>query len=136
MNHVEEFALACEENNVAKVRDLVPVVGINSRDVWDNTGLMWATIGNSLAVFYFLLSQPGLDVNVADEEFGNTALHDATRNNHVEMVQVLVNRAEVDLKIRNKKEETAKDIASAKGYQHLVAILDEAEKSRSATSMN
>ena len=130
MNKVEEFSLACEENRLEKVRDLVPIVGVNCKDVWANTGLMWATVGKSLPVFYFLLSQPGLDINITDDEFGNTVLHDATKNDVEEMVQALATRADMNLDIKNKKGETAKDIAAAKGYHHLETILDEAEKSR------
>jgi len=88
---------------------------------------------NSLSVFYFLLSQPGIDLNIIDGD-GETALHNAVDNGNEEMVRVLANKRDMNLDIKNKKGKTAKDIASSSGLHDLVDIIEEAEKNKKTAS--
>ncbi len=63
-----------------------------------------------------LLSQK-LDANTQDRD-GDTALHDAARFGHAECVDVLV-AAGADKSIKNKKGETASDVAEANGHAQI-----------------
>ena len=104
----------------------LPVVGVNCAypDEYHCSGLMLAVEYGCITVFYFLLAQPGIDVNIADKVMGETALHYAVTNNEKEMVRVLANRDDMNLDIKNNRDETAKDLAAVA----IVAIIEEAEK--------
>ena len=126
--NVEDFVDACKLGNLAKVKSLVSTMKNNSR----SRGLMWAIYGNHLSVFNFLLSQPNLDINMANGITGVTAAHVAAFSNMEDMLRVLVNKEEIDLDLRDRKGKTAKMYATAKAFNGCVSIIEEAEKLREA----
>jgi len=134
---IDEFATACQEDDLEEVKKLVPVVGVNCTypDEYNCSGLMLAVVYDCITVFYFLLAQPGIDVNIADMVEGETILHCAVTNNEEEMVRVLANRDDMNLDIKNSRDETAKDLAAAKGFNHLVAVIEEAENNKKSRKM-
>ena len=128
MMNIEEFVDACKAGNLAKVKALVSTMKNNSQ----SRGLMWAIYGNHLSVFNFLLSQPNLDINMANRITGVTAAHVAAFSNMEDMLRVLVNKEEINLDLRDKKGKTAKMYATAKAFTGCVSIIEEAEKLREA----
>ena len=125
---IEDFMDACKHGNLANVKALVSIVNNDTQ----SRGLMWAIIGNHLSVFNFLLSQPYLDINMANSISGATAAHVAALFNNEDMLRVLVNKEEIDLDLRDKKGRTAKMYATVKSFTDCVSIIEEAENLRKA----
>lgn len=124
---VDEICGVCHSGNLARVKELVDVVGVNCQDDSGYSALMCSTVYNTKNIFYFLLSQPGVDVNITSND-GNTALHLAAFLGIEEKVRVLANKDDINLEIKNKWGKTAKDVAAKGGHGGVVSIIEEAEK--------
>lgn len=70
-----------------------------------------------------LLTQ-GTDVNQRDEQ-GDSALHHAVAEAQIEVVNVLLKRANIDVNLRNNKGETPLHLAGSRGRPKTVALLIE-----------
>ena len=62
---------------------------VNSKDKFNQTGLMWAVIGNHNSIVRLLLEQPTADLNCIDLN-RDTALHKAVGCDNVEAVKLLL----------------------------------------------
>ena len=82
-----------------------------------------ASAGNADTV-RSLLASPNVDVNGIDEQ-GNTALMQAARFGHDEVVRELL-IAKADVKIRNNEGKTALMLAAEAGHDQTVAVLTQA----------
>jgi ankyrin repeat protein len=66
-----------------------------------------------------LLLKGNFDVNAKNND-GDTALHVAVDNNNVEIVRTLLTNPTIDIKIKNKKDKTARDLARGNEMKKLV----------------
>ena len=82
-----------------------------------------ASAGNADTV-RSLLASPNVDVNGIDDQ-GNTALMQAARFGHDEVVRALL-IAQADVKIRNNEGKTALTLAAEAGHDQTVAVLTQA----------
>jgi ankyrin repeat protein len=82
-----------------------------------------ASAGNADTV-RSLLASPNVDVNGIDEQ-GNTALIQAARFGHDEVVSALL-IAKADVKIKNNEGKTALTLAAEGGHDQTVAVLTQA----------
>ena len=81
----------CEEGRLDEARAaLARGEEVNQRDVYGSTGLMLAARNGHEDVVELLLQQPGLDVNLADEENHQTAPHGACQEAHAGIVRRLL----------------------------------------------
>jgi ankyrin repeat protein len=82
-----------------------------------------ASAGNADTV-RSLLASPNVDVNGIDDQ-GNTALMQAARFGHDEVVRALL-IAKADVKIKNNEGKTALMLAAEAGHDQTVAVLTQA----------
>ena len=68
------------------------------------------------------LMRSDLEINKQDK-FGDSALHNAARENKVDVVQLLLSQNGIVLELKNKEECTAVDIATNCGHDEIVAII-------------
>ena len=81
----------CQEGKLKKVRAaLVRGEDVNQSASGGFTGLMVAALKGHEAVVELLLQQPGLEVNLFDEEFRQTVLHLASTEGHTGIVRRLL----------------------------------------------
>ena len=81
----------CFDGKIKKLRaSLARGEDVNQRDAGGYTGLMRAVVMAHEAVVELLLQQPGLDVNLADEENHQTAPHGACQEAHAGIVRRLL----------------------------------------------
>ena len=76
-----------------------------------------------------LVSNPQCDVTIRDSD-GDTALHDAAKRGHSDVVRVLVSNPQCDVTIRNNVGHTAADVARNEGHQDIVALLEAKPKGK------
>ena len=128
MSH-DEFFEACDNGDVATVRQTGAIVGVNCLSQLGDSGLMRSIIENHMPVFHYLLSLPEIDVNLTDTADDRTALQYAVYYNHEEALRALVNREDIDLTVKSGGL-TAKEEAARDGKDALVAIIEEAEEAK------
>ena len=86
----------CEQGDIVGVRAaLARGEDVNSKDAYNDTGLMCAVMGKHNELVKFSVEQPTVDVNCTD---GNsfTALHIAAEEDNVEAVQMLLADARIN----------------------------------------
>ena len=69
---------------------------INESGYYGNTALMFAVYYSQQDAVELLMSQAGLDVNIAHEKFGSTALHKACESNHFQALGMLLTHPAVN----------------------------------------
>jgi len=80
----------CQDGNLEGVREALGRGGnVNQCDQQGVTGLMWATHNNFNKVVELLLQQPGVNINQQDD-YGSTALHNATVWDDMAVISMLV----------------------------------------------
>ena len=129
---VEEFFSECKAGEVnAGVKQLVAKLGPNCKKSNGFTGLMYMVSVSKTPspLFHYLLSLPDVDVNHVSSK-GLTVLHYAAFYNRVGAVRALVNREDTDMAVKNKKGQTAKEFAAARGHKECASIIGEAEGGR------
>ena len=110
---------------------------VNSRiNRYGHTGLIWASSGGgrNLNKVKKLLRQRGIDVNMGDWTYGNTALMMACGWCDIEIVEQLLKHPDIDVnKARTSDGKTALDIAKQfdmiapmSGYAEIVRLLERA----------
>ena len=81
----------CQGGNLEEVRAaLERGEEVDQRDSQGSTGLMVAARNGHEAVVELLLQQPGLEVNLTDEEYHRTSLHEASIEGHTAIVRMLL----------------------------------------------
>jgi len=97
---------------------------LNQKDRNGRTALIWAANYNRADVLDLLLEQKNSAINIDEQDNeGNTALIYAVKNNSIECVKALMKKnANVD--VENKKQESAKAIASRRAYEDISLILN------------
>merc|ERR1712189_127835 len=116
-----KFLQACKNGNMMLLHLTIQQrVNINCRS---GTGLREAIRNKQKLAWQFLLKKPELDVNIVDN-FGETALHVASRFNIAEAVEDLIKRKDVDINKRSFLGITAAILAakcvSAEAFQVLM----------------
>lgn len=94
---------------------------INAQDVtYDMTPLMWAAARGNLA----LAQQLARADHLLTDKYGNTALHIAVRNGHVQLAEYLSQQAPLALLVKNENGKTPVDLAIAakKSREMLLAL--------------
>ena len=96
-----DFCRACRGGDVATVRHLVSQgADINCRNGWGASGLYLAVLNGHDDIAMFLLSLPGIDVNIVTND-GDTPLHMAAWENRREIVKELLKRSDLRPDIKN-----------------------------------
>ena len=96
-------------------------VGIESKDIKDNTCLHLATYFNSKTIFNYLLTiNNKIDINAVNKE-GFTPLHFAVMSQNKSMIKKLLIKG-ADSTIKNNKLATASDIAKKNNYHEIKNI--------------
>ena len=124
---MEQFIEACGTGDMDTIRQAGAVVGVNCQLDNGLSGVMRSISQKQMPVFSYLSSLPDIDVNLADCS-GYTASHYAVVLNNEAALLSLVNRADIDLTLKNTRGKTAKALAAEKGKHDFVAIIEEAER--------
>jgi len=91
-----------------------PEIDINDRNRFGQTLLIDSSPFVSLEEFVrLLLKQKNIDVNMQSRA-GNTALHRAARYNNVNVVRMLLNHPDINIFVKNNKNESALEVAAKK----------------------
>lgn len=114
--------LAAREGHYEAIRCLLDRgADVNARNKFGTTPLHEAAAMNRLDTAKLLISR-GASVNAANSIFGDTPLHYAVIGGYEEMARILI-RNGAKTGIRNKKGETALQIAESSGRGKMVEIL-------------
>ena len=90
----------------------------------ETDGLLRAASAGNVDTVRTLLASPNVDVNGIDE-YGNTAIIEAARLGHDEVVTALI-IAKADAKIKNDEGKTALMLAAERGHEDTVRVLTQA----------
>jgi len=123
-NPFRRYMDACYRNDVSVVKDNLSMVGVNYQDPVAkaqnyngvsnySTGLIVAVSNKSNDVARFLLSQPNINVNLANIVFA-TALHVAVLDDNEEMVEELIKRKDIVTTMKTVHGDTPHNYASDK----------------------
>ena len=97
---------------------------LNARDtVYGMTRLMWAAARNHVGFLLVLIDHPAVDVNKTDN-FGDTALHYAARNDSRDCVRILLEHPKTISGIRNAENKSPLDLARMRNHQHIIDLFD------------
>ncbi|XP_071111355.1 serine/threonine-protein phosphatase 6 regulatory ankyrin repeat subunit C-like [Haliotis cracherodii] len=115
--------LVCQwgELEVVKYILLQNTVEINSRGYKKRTPMMWAAVKGHKEVVELLVNK-GADASLVDKR-GNNILHLACQMGQMEVVKYIVSKVIVDVNAKNKKRETAANIASSQGRGDMKDLL-------------
>ncbi|KAH6908142.1 hypothetical protein BKA70DRAFT_1427387 [Coprinopsis sp. MPI-PUGE-AT-0042] len=91
---------------------------------------MQTTVGGHDEAVQALSAIPNVDVNAADHNDGETAIHMAALQGREGMVQALLKVSGVDIGRKNKKGKTAPDVAKKKGFKRVAELLEGLEPRR------
>jgi ankyrin repeat protein len=91
------------------------------------TPLMMAIIMKNHEIIQYLLTVPGIDVNIQDYS-GSTALIRAVKSNSKQEVRVLLMDPRVDLNILDRDGKTALDYAIEKGYDEIANMIQNRQR--------
>jgi len=83
--------------------------------------LLIAAAAGDVACVRFLASQ-GVDVTTKDSK-GNTSLHSAAQNGHLEVVKYLINNTDIDIECYNQANNTPLHVAAWNDRKHVVKYL-------------
>jgi ankyrin repeat protein len=97
---------------------------------YSGTALYCAATYESLEMVKILLDHPKIDVNSPSSISGRTPLMVAALWGRTEVILSLLRHPKVDLRLKDKNDETAIDIACRNGHGEIVRILQEAMSSR------
>ncbi|XP_046343367.2 serine/threonine-protein phosphatase 6 regulatory ankyrin repeat subunit C-like [Haliotis rufescens] len=99
----------------------VNTVEINSRGYKKRTPMMWAALKGHKEVLELLVNNRA-DASLVDKS-GNNILHLACQRGRMEVVKYIVSKVIVDVNAKNKKRETAANIASSQGRGDMKDLL-------------
>jgi ankyrin repeat protein len=94
----------------------------NLRDIYGWTPLMRAAYENRLTVVRALLASNATKVNVSNDN-GATALHQAARRGHLQIVQLLIDHG-ADLEAKDLRERTPAMLARAQGHANVANMIN------------
>ena len=114
----------CKEGQLAMLRTAVALgENVNSRDEENRTTLFWAVVGRRTSIVRLLLKQPGIDVNVQEDQAGRTALFLAATMGNVEIVQLLMTSKSMDVSSTDRIGASALIAAAYRGHGTVVELL-------------
>ena len=114
----------CKEGQLEMLRTAVAQKeDVNCRDEENRTALFWAVIGDHTSIVRHLLKQPGIDVNVKEDQDGMTALAIAAINGNVEIVQLLLTTKSLNANSTIKDGEFALTLAARRGHFSVMKLL-------------
>ncbi|TIT78461.1 MAG: ankyrin repeat domain-containing protein, partial [Mesorhizobium sp.] len=84
--------LAAHNARMAALEALIayPAIDVNSRNKWKSTPLSLAAAKGHLECIQALVKHPQIDINARADYYGRTALIEAARNGHLDVVRLLV----------------------------------------------
>ena len=109
-----------DKGDLAKVEEhLQKGIGVDARDEWGRTPLMWSTEDLDVARY---LVENGADVNARDAK-GDTTLRWAATFGHLDVVKFLVQQG-ADVSVRDSQGQTPLKWAAAFGHRDVVKYLE------------
>merc|ERR1719232_1096829 len=128
MTSVDDFVIACRENEVRKVRRMISGgVDINGKSSDGYTGLMRAMVRGNIEVVRILLGCNNIKIDTKNS-VGSTALHEACIMNRVECVQLFLahNTCTKDIvRMENNYGYTAEMLANFRGNHECARLVRE-----------
>lgn len=113
---------ACHSGNLPAVKHLFGKgLSLTALTKYNETLIHYAVSSGNPALIQWLVDTQQIDINTQDRS-GETALHRAAAQNNSELVELLI-RNGADSTIENNKGQRASEIATSKGYHHLVPYL-------------
>ena len=114
----------CKEGRLEMLRTAVAQrEDVNCRDKENRTTLFWAVFSGHTSIVRLLLKQPGIDVNVKDNQAGQTALAIAALMGNVEIVHLLLAVKSLNVNSTEKNGDTALMVAANHGHTSVVELL-------------
>ena len=127
VNCVDEFGwtglMWCVKKNHIEAMDLLlqhQQIDINIKNRRNCTALMLACFHNNSVAVERIGNMPGVELNTAHSEYGNTALLYAVYQGHTACVTEILKLPGLDLDIKNKAGDSAFILAVKKGFVDLV----------------
>ncbi|KAH9186767.1 hypothetical protein AeNC1_011261 [Aphanomyces euteiches] len=120
------FMVACAHNRSASVALLMEEIDIdvNNANKEGHTAMVMACATGAVDVVQLLITEcPQLNVNYQTPECRNTALLIAVRENHLKIVESLLEHPEIDISLENKEGLTAMDLAIQKEQNDIIELL-------------
>ena len=107
------------------IEDMIKTsISLNTKDKYGMTALMFAAEkGQTRNVEDLINVERPLDLNLQDNE-GFSALHHAVSNGHSEIVKLLL-KANADIKLKSKTDETVSMMASLHDLTDIILLLKE-----------
>ncbi len=122
-----EFRELAMHGSVIHAQKVCPFADVNAVEATSNrTALHKAAFWGHEKMCTYLLRDCKVNINVQDYS-GDTALHDAARFGHKNVAQILVNGG-INVALRNKKGQTAKDVAVEHSYHDVAAVINPSSK--------
>ena len=136
--HDSPLMIAVKDEDNTLVSNLLQYRGVdaNTADSRQKTALMYAAERDSRGIVQRLLAS-NADVNLQDSK-KFTALHFAAHNGHVAIVRLLVEVGDIDLTLEDRWGLTARERASNRGHDDIVALIDglTTERERAANAVS
>ncbi|CAK4886600.1 unnamed protein product [Aphanomyces euteiches] len=120
------FMVACAHNRSASVALLMEEIDIdvNNANKEGHTAIVMACATGAVDVVQLLITEcPQLNVNYQTPECRNTALLIAVRENHLKIVESLLEHPDIDISLENKEGLTAMDLAIQKERNDIIELL-------------
>eukprot|EP00924_Labyrinthula_sp_SR-Ha-C_P010251 snap_masked-scaffold_23-processed-gene-1.16-mRNA-1 protein AED:1.00 eAED:1.00 QI:0/-1/0/0/-1/1/1/0/283 len=102
-----------------------PSIDVNTVDKFQTSALMKSLRNNE--IFALLMRHKGINVNYQKKD-GSSALMQAVNFGLVQVVKEFLRRGDVDVNLKNNKEESAEDIAKKKKKKEIVKVFEEYHK--------
>ena len=119
----KELSHAAHEGNIAKVRELlaIPGINVNRKNTNGHTSLIFAAWKGHTEVVKTLLDVPSIEINLVDN-MGDTPLIAAAYKGHLQIVELLMKKG-ADIHIANNEQNTAFITAVYKEHPKVVKLL-------------
>ncbi len=96
----------------------------NIEDTKGNTALIIATQRSNKEIVQMLI-ESGADVNARNSYDSETALMKAVRALNIDIIKLLLNSEKIDLDLKNRRNQTARDIALSELYPKEIQVIEE-----------
>ena len=118
----EQLVRACRYGDLSQVQDIVRGgADINYCHSFNNTPLIWSLVNKQWNISDYLLSLPGINVNIRDS-YGRSALHYAcSEGASINIVQTILNKASREV-INSRNSDNYTAIMFAVKYNHIELV--------------